>query len=200
MGSDRDDGPIDAIDLIINLLKEHEKILDGLIHRIEEALLSMVQEPFTPPRPAPKAIGVSVVAKKWADFRNQCANASLISFSVEERSLEINAIANSVLYIYEEEIPSLDILYETEDDRLRIEGFEADAVGLIPKVLRGRLDCGLEISIRDLEIERVEGKLARRIVCYVESDAVRTWLTHEIGVARSSIVEGELRLKNHDSH
>jgi hypothetical protein len=30
MGSDRDDKPIDAIDLIINLLKEHEKTLDGI--------------------------------------------------------------------------------------------------------------------------------------------------------------------------
>jgi hypothetical protein len=84
------------------------------------------------------------------------------------------------------------------DDGLKIEGIEAEAVGHIPKALGRRLDCGLEISIRDVEIERVEGKLARRIVCYVESDAVRTWLTSEIGVARSSIVEGELRLNNRD--
>lgn len=198
MGSDRDDKPIDAIDLIINLLKEHEKTLDGMIYRIEEALSSVALEPFTPPKPAPRAIGVSVVVKKWADFRNQCANASLVSFSVGERSFEVNAIATGVLYIYEEEIPSLDILYDRVDDGLKIEGIEAEAVALIPKALRRRLDCGLEISIRDVEIERVEGKFARRIVCYVESDAARAWLAGEIGVARSSIVEGELRLNNRD--
>ena len=198
MGSDRDDRPIDAIDLIINLLKEHEKTLDGLLYRIEEALSSAVQEPSAPPGPAPRATGFSVVLKKWADFRKRCADAGLISFVVGERSFKVSAIADGVLYVYEEEIPSLDILYETEDDRLKIEGFEAEAVGLMPKVLRRRLDCGLEISFKDVEMERAEGKLARRILCYVEGGAARAWLASEIGISRASILEGELMLNERD--
>lgn len=198
MGSDRDDRPIDAIDMIINLLKEHEKTLDGLLYRIEEALSSVVQKPSPPPGPAPRAAGFSVVLKDWADFRKRCADAGLIGFVVGGESFKVSAIADGVLYVYEEGIPSLDILYETEDDGLRIEGFEAEAVGLMLKVLRRRLDCGLEFSIRDVEMERAEGKSTHRILCYVEVGAARAWLASEIGISRASILEGELMLREGD--
>lgn len=196
--SDRDDRPIDAIDMIISLLKEHEKTLDGLLHRIEEALSLVVQEPSPPPGPAPRAAGVSVVLKDWADFRKRCADTGTVCFVVDGGSFKVSAIADGVLYVYEEEIPSLDILYEAEGERLRIEGFEAEFVGLVLKVLRRRLDCGLEFSTREVETERADGKLARRILCYVEVGAARAWLASEMGISRASILEGELMLRERD--
>ncbi len=194
MGSDRDERPFDVLDMIINLLREHEKTLDELIYRVEEVLSARAPEPTPPREPTPPPAGVSAVLKDWEDFKRRCAYARLIGFLADEKTFKVTAIADGVLYVYEEEVPFLNVLYRKEDEEVKIFGVEADDIGLIPKALRRRLDCGLEFSVREVEMGETDGVSARRITWLVEPSVVRDWLAIELRVEPSTIVEGELKL------
>lgn len=197
MGSNRDK-PFDVIDMIINLLREHEKRLDELIYRIEVALSAGVPEPIPRRELKPPHIGISAVLKNWEDFKRMCSDASLLGFVIGERTLKISAIVGGVLYVYEEVVPSFEVRYREEEGRVEIVGVEAETVGLVTKALRGRLDCGLEFGLRDVEIEQIEGVSLRRITWDIEPRDVRSWLATEMRVDPSSIVEGVLQLRSFD--
>lgn len=198
MGSDRDERPFDVLDMIINLLREHEKTLDELIYRVEEALSARAPEPIPPREPTPPPAGVSAVLRDWEGFKRRCAYARLLGFVAGDKKFKVTAIAAGVLYVYEEEVPSLKVLYRKEDDEVKIVGVEADDIDLIPKALRRRLDCGLEFGIREVEMGETDGVSARRITWLVKPSAVRDWLAIELRIEPSTIVEGELKLQGVD--
>ena len=68
------DEKIDVIDLIINVLKEHEKKLDELVTRLEEAPLvhptdATEAKPKRWDKEPPRALGptLNVILKEWVD-------------------------------------------------------------------------------------------------------------------------------------
>jgi len=196
MGSDRDDKAFDVLDMVINFLREHEKTLDQLIYRVEEALSERGPSPEAPGEPSAWALGVSVLLRKWTDFRRHCSGARIIGF-VADNIFKVTAIAEGVLFVYVEDIPTMEIRYSGEDKE-KIAGIEADKVVLILKALRGKLDCGLGLEVNESEAGMVEGETVRRIVCEVDPGAAREWLATELGVEPSSILEGELKLHGID--
>lgn len=197
MSSDRDDKAFDVLDIVINFLREHEKTLDQLIYRIEEALSEMDQPPEAPGEPSARAPGISVLLRKWTDFRRHCSGARIIGFDVDN-VFKVTALAEGVLYVYVEDVPTIEIRYGGEDKEKKIAGIEADKVVLILKALRGKLDCGLGLEVKEFETGLVEEETVRRIVCEVDSGAAREWLAMELGVEPSSILEGELKLHGID--
>ncbi len=197
MGSDRDDKAFDVLDMVINFLREHEKTLDQLIYRVEEALSERGPPPEALGEPSIWAPGISALLKKWMDFRQRCSGARIIGF-VADNVFKVTALAEGVLYVYVEDIPTIEILYSEEERGKKIAGIEADEVGLILKALRGKLDCGLELDVREVEAGLVDGEKVRRIVCEVDSGTAREWLATELSVEHSSIVEGELKLRGID--
>ena len=122
---ERFDEKIDVIDLIINVLKEHEKTLDELIGRLEET-----QSIIPPPEVETEieamraAAAVKAILKNWLEFRNRCEGAKLVAVNTEGECFKVSAIANGVLYIYEEEVPSLEILYKIEDNKALIDNLQ----------------------------------------------------------------------------
>ena len=197
MGSDRDDKAFDVLDMVINFLREHEKTLDQLIYRVEEALSERGPPSEAPREPSTRAPGISVLLKKWMDFRRCCSGARIIGF-IADNVLKVTAIAEGVLHVYVEDIPIIEIRYSGEDKEKKIAGIEADEVGLILKALRGKLNCGLGLDVREVEAGLVDGETVRRIVCEVDPGAARDWLATELGVEPSSILEGELKLRGVD--
>lgn len=197
MGSDRDDKAFDVLDMVINFLRQHEKTLDQLIYRVEEALSERGPPPETLIEPSIRAPGISVLLKRWMDFRRRCSGARIVGF-VAENVLKVTAIAEGVLHVYVEDIPTIEIRYSGEDKEKKIAGIEADEVGFILKALRGRLDCGLGLDVREVEVGLVDEERVRRIVCEVDPGAAREWLATELRVEPSSILEGELKIRGVD--
>ena len=138
-----------------------------------------------------------MLLRKWTDFRRRCSGARIIGF-VADKVFKVTAIAEGVLYVYVEDIPTIEIRYGGEDKEKKIAGIEADKVGLILKALRGKLDCGLGLNVREVKAGLVDGETVRRIVCEVDPGAAREWLATELGVEPSSILEGELKLRGVD--
>ena len=108
------DEKIDVIDLIINVLKEHEKKLDELVSRLEElpkipTQPSSYQEPEKAPVRELSTIGVSAILKKWRDFRERSSKAKLVAFALGNTTFKVSALSRGVVYIYEEEMPQMNI-------------------------------------------------------------------------------------------
>ena len=192
------DEKVDVIDLIINVLREHEKKLDELVARMEEALAT--EGPSPPPQeqeakvPAPP-VGAAVTAtlRRWTEFAERCTSAGLVAFDVDEGRFNVSAVVGGILYTYEEEIPDLEIRYRKEGEKAQIDAIDISSVGLVPAALRGRLDCGLELEKRDVDVELPDGGSVHKLVYYVDPLIAWSWLAYQLGVEEDSIVQGELK-------
>lgn len=205
MGFERNfDEKMDVMDLIINVLKDHESKLDELVSRLEslpphqegrEEDSEPEDEPRRPIGGPPRQAGpaVTVVLKRWADFRLKCASSRLVAFDTEESIFEVSALAGGVVYVYREEVPSMGITYREDEEGARVEGIDISKPGLMPAALREKLDCGLEFTRRDLETTMDDGRTLHKIVFEIDPMVARSWIAYQLGVDDSDVVQGKLQ-------
>jgi hypothetical protein len=190
--SDRDDR-VDVLDLLINLLKEHEAKLDDLSRRLEEIMEQ------TTPRAAPSERLVTEVSLRahimsWTEFRRLSRGAIRVALSTEEGQFKVMSIKGGILHDYQEKVPYLDIIKRVEEGMSRV-SFELDDVSLLVNSLRGRLDCGLALQRREKELAQLEDATLTRLEYWVDSEHARRWLAQELEVEDSRIILGELHLR-----
>jgi len=205
MGFERNfDEKMDVMDLIINVLKDHESKLDELVSRLEslpphqevsEDDSEPEDEPRRPVAGLPRQAGpvVTVVLKRWADFRLKCASSRLVAFDTEESVFEVSALAGGVVYVYREEVPSMGITYREDEEGARVEGIDISKPGLMPAALREKLDCGLEFTRRDHETNIDDGRTLHKIIFEIDPMVARSWIAYQLGVDDSDVVQGKLQ-------
>jgi len=184
---------VDVIDLIINVLREHEKTLDGLISKLEEALEAAPAGGEPAPTRGRKP-AVSVLLRRWADFRERCASASLVAFDVDDKRFSVSAVKDDVLHSYEEAMPDMEIRFREQGEGVVIDGVGLGSVGLVPTVLRGRLECGLEVSVRGTQVEVPQGGAVYKVVYDIDADEARNWLAYQLKVDRKDILQGKVQI------
>ncbi len=96
-----DSEKINALDLVITVLKEHEKTLDSLIEKLENAL-----KDFSAVSEKTKAItsarhNVEILCEGWNEFREACTGAEAVSFQLDGK-LRIKALQGNIIYEYME--------------------------------------------------------------------------------------------------
>ena len=193
------DEKIDVIDLIINVLKDHEKQLDALVARLEEALAAEApkrtpQERELIEREPAGGAAVTAFLKKWTEFTGRCASAGLVAFDVDRGNFKVSATVGGVLYTYEEEIPDMEIRYKKVDEKVHIDSIDISSAGLVPTALRGRLDCGLGFEKNEVEVELPDGGSVYKVVYTIDPGTAQSWIAYQLGVEEASIVQGELRI------
>ena len=205
MGFERNfDDKMDVMDLIINVLKDHESKLDELVSRLESLPLPLdgradeseaEDAPLRPVVGPPRQAGpvVTAVLKRWADFRLKCASSRLVAFDTEESVFEVSALAGGVVYVYREEIPSMGITYREDEEGARVEGIDISKPGLMPAALREKLDCGLEFTRRDLETKMDDGRTLHKIIFEIDPIVARSWIAYQLGIDDSDVVHGKLQ-------
>lgn len=82
------EGKAEALDLIINTLKEHEKSLDEAI----EELKTVIREAKG------KAVGAVVECESWADFKMRGKGAKAIALQVQNKNVTLIAIVGVTVY------------------------------------------------------------------------------------------------------
>jgi len=109
-----DSEKINALDFVINVLREHEKNLDALIGRLEEILSGLptvagekiekraeeVQKEIKAAR-----VPVNILCENWSDFRDACSGAEVIAFN-HDGVLSIKALHGNIIYEYKETLPT----------------------------------------------------------------------------------------------
>lgn len=191
MSSDRDDR-VDMLDLLINLLKEHEKTMDELTYRLE-TLLDKDRPPTEPPRRTPERIsGLIARVSSWREFKRQCTGALSAAVEIDERIFKATALTRNILFAYEEEIPVLEV---TQRDGGREATYAVTDASLTLKALMGTLDCGLELDRRVIDSALPDGGRVQRVVYYVDPGAAKSWLADQLALEESSIILGALSLR-----
>jgi len=191
MSLDRDDR-VDMLDLLINLLKEHEQKMDELTYRLE-TLLDERTPPTEPPRRTPGRIsGVVARVSSWREFKRQCTGAHSVAVEINERTFKVTALTRNILFAYEEEIPVLEI---TQRYGGRETTYAVTDASLTLKSLMGTLDCGLELDRRVIDSTLPDGGAVQRVVHYVDPGTARSWLADQLVVEESSIILGALSLR-----
>lgn len=190
---------VDVIDLIINVLRDHEKTLDELISKLEGAL-----DRSAPARSAPagspavpsdtRRPTVTVILRRWSEFRDRCVEATLVAFDIEEKKLNVWAVKNDVLYLYLEEMPDMEIRFSAKDERIVIDGIDISRAELVPTVLRGRLECGLDISMKGSEVKQPDGIALYKVDYNVDSEGTKSWLSEQLMTNKSNILQGRIQI------
>jgi len=203
------DEKIDVIDLIINVLKDHENKLDELVSRLEGAEvlresptdtkkedIYSLEEPT--PRPAKRApsmgAGVKAKLKSWTEFRERSEGAELVTFDVDGGYFKVSAVAEGVLYSFKEEIPRMEIRYSKADENARIDTIDINKAELVLAALRGQLNCGLLLEKRDVEIETHDGNKVHKVVYNINPGTAKSWLAYQIGIDEGAILWGNLEI------
>ena len=191
MSLDRDDR-VDMLDLLINLLKEHEKKMDELAYRLETTLDERTP-PTEPPRRTPEEIsGVVARVSNWREFKRQCTGTHSVAVEIDERTFKVTALTRNILFAYEEGIPVLEVIQRNEG---RETTYAVTDVSLTLKSLMGNLDCGLEMDRRVIDSALPDGGAAQRVVYYVDPGMARSWLADQLELEESSIILGTLSLR-----
>ena len=190
MSSDRDD-KVDMLDLLINLLKEHEQKMDELTYRLE-SLLDERRAPAEPPRRAPERLGVVARVSSWGEFKRQCTGALSVAVELDERMFKVTALSRNILFAYEEEVPVLEVIHGDEGEETT---YTLTDASLMLKSFMGTLDCGLELDRRVIDSALPDGGAAQRVVYYVDPGTARSWLADQLAVEKSSIILGALSLR-----
>lgn len=183
------DERVDVVDLILNILKEHEKNLDSLIDRLRET----VQTKPGPNAPMDQVSGISrfqVTLRRWSEFSNLCRLADLIAFEVEGEVLLVSAVKDGKIYTYVEAIPQVIIRMEEGGERVIVEGRNSTSSHDQPNIFSGKLECGLGVRVRKSGVELQNGEKLRKICYYIDPEETRSWLSNELHVDKKSIIYG----------
>jgi len=114
----------DAIDFIINVLKEHEKSLDALVAKLENIINADRMTLSSQGEAKGRRLRVKVTINKWPEFCEKSMEPQILTFNISDDKLEVSALKDDVIYVYSEKIPKLfmDVVKSWISNELCIEG------------------------------------------------------------------------------
>jgi len=189
------DEKIDVIDLIINVLKDHEKKMDELISRLEGTQSPQSTLPYVDYRATtPTRANVIVSLSKWQDFKEKGSVSSLVAFDIIDKEFHVFALGNGILYNYVEKIPEMEIKYNKIDKKVQIESIDVSTADLMQVALGGILDCGLGLTKREYDVEINDEISLRKISYSIDPVTVKEWLAYQLGVNDKDIIQGKIKI------
>lgn len=209
---------IDTLDLIINVLKEHEKMLDRLAERLEgiadrlktreasgkeirdslsliENEISSLSEAFSRlsfVKVPESARLVSVQCKEWKDFRAKSRGARRVAFDLEEKVFTVSSLSNEEVFNYSEVLVEHELHAKKEEKGYLIEKIFVENLEEVPLFFKNQLRCGLSVSVRSSKFALPDSEYVFKLAYYVDSDEVKHWLSEELEVPEKNVVEGRI--------
>lgn len=188
------DEKVDVIDLIINVLKEHEKSLDAQLARLED-MLNSDRAALSPQGEAKgRRSRVKVTINEWPEFREKSTGPQMLAFNTSDDKLEVSALKDDVIYVYREKIPEFSMVVEKGEGRVAIKegdlGDLFDALSLIA----GGLKCGLSVKHRKVDLKLPDGNVVQKIIFEVDVEIAKSWLSKQLGIEETSIILGSIEI------
>ncbi len=184
---------VEVIDLIINVLKDHERSLDTLVSRVEHSLDEKPSKSASRNHKTPSST-VTIVLKRWTDFKERCHRADLVAFDYQDCVFQVSALKNLDVFYYREAVPELMVKMREDGEDLVLSGVSLKNLEENPSLLSGRLQIGLSLTSRKVEVETSEGRKARKIVHELDPDETRDWLSEQLEVNKKAVIYGRLEL------
>jgi hypothetical protein len=191
---------IDALDLVINVLKEHEKGLDRLVERLEALVNTLKKVAEGKVSPAEKEIMEAhvrlpaVQCEKWEDFKEKSKGMRMVAFEAEKDHFTVYSASDAEAYTYSEDLPCCSFQLKEKENHFSVEKILFSHVNDLPTIFEKRLMCGLEVFIKNSKILSPDGNWIVELTCSIDPEGVRAWLSRELNISEKNIVMGKIVL------
>jgi hypothetical protein len=189
---------IDALDLVINVLKEHEKGLDRLVERLE-ALVSILEKAAEGKvSPVKKAIMEASVrlpkvqCEKWEDFKEKSKGMGMVAFEAEKGHFTVYSASDAEAYTYSEDLPCCSFQLKEKEDHFSVEKILFNHVNDLTTIFEKRLMCGLEVFIKSSKVLSPDGNWVIELTCGISPETAKAWLSRELNISEKNIVMGKI--------
>lgn len=199
---------MDVLDLIINILKEHERNLEKLADKFESVLnnlysveskISSLNENFAQflffktlnPESMTKPVTLAQ-CKEWTEFRDRSAGAHVVTFEMENNVFTVNSMSGNVVYRYSEFLPEVKFQVEEGEKRYVVKKMSFDSLGDLFPVFERRLKCGLEVFVKGLKFDLADNERLLQLTYQVDPAKAKHWLSEELSVSEEKVIEGKL--------
>ncbi len=205
---------IDVLDLIINILKEHEESLEGLADRLEgminnlhsvedkisslnenlaQLLFSNTANPLIAPSQANETKPLTLIdCREWAEFKDKSKKARTVAFQVKEKAFTVSSLSNGVVFKYSEVLPEVRFQVGDESKQFAVEKIFFNGPDDPSLIFEKRLKCGLEATVRGSNFNLSEGERLFQLSYHVDPATAKHWLSKELNVPKENIIEGNI--------
>lgn len=183
---------IDVIDLIINVLREHEKTLDSLISKLETTIDSAPKRDDENVKQGIFQNKYSIIVNNWSEFKERSSRAELALFNMKDNRLTISVIKENFVYSYVESVSEITMTIEKVNDKILVKGLELSKIEDHPLVFNGRLKCGLNLTHRKSEFNLPDGNIIQKINYEADNGETKSWLVKQLEIKRENIIVGEI--------
>lgn len=190
---------IDTLDLIINALKDHEKRLDAISERLENLVKGQSTEARETERaveqkidhPTAKKVPL-IVCSKWDEFKKVSKDAKIVAYEVEDSFFYAYSMVGEEVFRYSEDLPNRKLKVVEDQSAFRIDKTSLGNIELLQFLITRRLRCGLSLSMKISRTALSEKQFLFELNYDFDDDLVREFLSGELNVSQSSIVEGKI--------
>jgi hypothetical protein len=185
---------IDVIDLIINVLREHEKTLDTLISKLETTIESAPKKDNENVKQVLYNNKYSIIVNTWSEFKERSSKADLAVFSMKNNKVKISVIKENFVYSYVESVSEITMTIEKINEKILVKGLELSKIEDHPLVFNGRLKCGLTLTDRKSEFKLPDGNIIQKINYEADNGETKNWLAKQLEIKRENIIIGEIEI------
>ena len=188
---------VDALDLVINILKEHEKTLSNLADRLEGFVKDISEldrrKSLTPFLVSKTAKPMTLVrCEEWTDFNARSRDAQLVAFEVRERVFTVNSVSDEAVCEYSEFLPQINFRVKEEDGRYIVDEISVGNLNDLLLLFTGRLRCGLAVFVKSSRFDLSDKERVVQLSRQVDPAEAKRWLSRELNVAEENIVLGKI--------
>ena len=198
---------MDALDLIINALKDHEKRLDEISHQLQNVLQGAVSDTTkfeeASPRESiqePRALQTRTMLPRiqctdWREFIAQFKSqkATLLTYHIDENTFTVSSMTDDFVLMYTEPLPPKRLQVTEDSNRFSFDKETLDTLDLLEVIINRRLKCGLALSITSqMDVENDQQNVV--LTFTISSPAVKNFLKKQLGIPKKNIVAGNIIL------
>lgn len=196
---------MDALDLIINALKDHEKRLDEISHQLQNVLQDAV--PRTPElEEAPPHVSTQktrslqtrttlprIQCSDWHEFLTQFKHqkAALVTYHIDENSFTVSSMTDDFVLMYTEPLPQKRLQVTEDVTRFSFNKETLDTLDLLEIIINRRLKCGLALAITSQTVFE-NGQQYVVLTFTISPTAVKNFLKKQLGIPKKNIVAGNI--------
>jgi hypothetical protein len=178
---------IDTVDLIVNVLKEHEKSLDNLVSKlgvvVNQHAISDSQNLHNNYR---------IALQRWFEFRNQCLKPEIVTFRLSGDKFYISSIKNGILYTYSETIPEVNNDNNKDDETMDIENDDFISDKFPSDIFIKTYQYSLQINTNNIKNGLSKRKISSKLIFDVDHDKAKAWLSVQLKIDKKMVIYGEL--------
>ena len=196
---------MDALDLILNALKDHEKQLDEISHKIQIFFKTMtlarskVKETKTQERSQEKrtsqtqTITPVIQCSNWSEFKDQVTThrASIVTYQANDDTFSVKAITDDFLLEYTEPLPNTNIRIDESTTQFSFDKTSLHDIHLLQVILNRSLQCGLSLPIKS-QIVFKDSHHNLDLTYDLPSNTVKNFLATELKVSKSNVIAGSI--------